>query len=83
MLLLTRKRRQSILIGDGIEVTVLSIEGGKVQLGIQAPANIPVHRSEIVKAMKKGGSAALRANPAELSKVLETSQLPKTPASRG
>jgi carbon storage regulator len=47
MLVLTRKSRQSIMIGDDIEVTVLSNDGTKVRLGIQAPQSIPVHRTEI------------------------------------
>ena len=47
MLVLTRKTRQSIMIGDDIEVTVLSSDGAKVRLGIQAPSNVSVHRTEI------------------------------------
>lgn len=47
MLVLTRKAKQSIMIGDDIEVTVLSSDGAKVRLGIQAPSNVPVHRTEI------------------------------------
>ena len=47
MLVLTRKPKQSIMIGDHIEVTVLSAAGDKVRLGIQAPADVPVYRSEI------------------------------------
>jgi carbon storage regulator len=47
LLVLTRKPRQSIMIGDHIEVTVLSAAGDKVRLGIQAPADVPVYRSEI------------------------------------
>jgi carbon storage regulator len=47
MLVLTRKSRQSIMIGDDIEVTVLSSDGEKVRLGIQAPRAVPVHRIEV------------------------------------
>jgi carbon storage regulator len=47
VLVLTRKSKQSIMIGDDIEVTVLSNDGTKVRLGIQAPQAIPVHRAEI------------------------------------
>jgi carbon storage regulator len=47
VLVLTRKLSQSIMIGDDIEVTVLSNDGVKVRLGIQAPAAVPVHRDEI------------------------------------
>ena len=47
MLVLTRKSNQSIIIGDEIEVSVLSIVGEKVRIGIQAPREIPVFRKEV------------------------------------
>ena len=47
MLVLTRKSNQSIMIGDDIEVSVLSIMGEKVRIGIQAPRGIPVFRKEV------------------------------------
>ena len=47
MLVLTRKSNQSIMIGDDIEVSVLSIMGEKVRVGIQAPREIPVFRKEV------------------------------------
>ena len=47
MLVLTRKSNQSIMIGDDIEVSVLSVAGEKVRIGIQAPRDIPVFRKEV------------------------------------
>jgi carbon storage regulator len=47
MLVLTRKSNQSIMIGDDIEVSVLSVMGEKVRIGIQAPSSVPVFRTEI------------------------------------
>jgi carbon storage regulator len=47
MLVLTRKSNQSIMIGDDIEVSVLSIMGEKVRIGIQAPRDVPVFRREV------------------------------------
>ena len=47
MLVLTRKANQSIMIGDDIEVSVLSILGEKVRLGIKAPRRVPVFRKEV------------------------------------
>ncbi|MGA2320177.1 MAG: carbon storage regulator CsrA [Solirubrobacteraceae bacterium] len=47
MLVLTRKSNQSIMIGDDIEVSVLSVMGEKVRIGIQAPQAVPVFRKEI------------------------------------
>jgi carbon storage regulator len=47
MLVLTRKSNQSIMIGDNVEVSVLSVLGEKVRLGIQAPRDVPVFRKEV------------------------------------
>jgi len=47
MLVLTRKSNQNIMIGDDIEISVLSIMGEKVRIGIQAPRDIPVFRKEV------------------------------------
>jgi carbon storage regulator len=59
MLVLTRKHRQSIMIGEDIEVTVLSHDRANVRLGIRAPANLPVHRSEIYDAIRAQDGASL------------------------
>jgi carbon storage regulator len=47
MLVLTRRSRQSIIIGDEIELTILSVSGEKVRLGIDAPDDVPVFRKEV------------------------------------
>jgi carbon storage regulator len=47
MLVLTRKAGQSIVIGDGIEVTVLSVAGDKVRIGVEADRDIPIYRDEV------------------------------------
>ena len=47
MLILTRKKGESIVIGDDIEITVLELEEDQVRIGINAPKNISVHRKEI------------------------------------
>jgi carbon storage regulator len=57
MLVLTRKAKQSIMIGDNIEVTVLSSDHTKVRIGIQAPADVPVHRREIYLEIQAQGSS--------------------------
>ncbi|WP_437194353.1 carbon storage regulator CsrA [Planctomicrobium sp. SH527] len=51
MLVLSRHRDESIMIGDNIVITVVDIRGDKVRLGIQAPAEIPVHRQEVYEAI--------------------------------
>ncbi len=52
MLVLTRKSKQSIMIGDDIEVSVLAVMGDKVRLGIEAPRSIPVFRTEVYLDMR-------------------------------
>lgn len=47
MLVLSRKRGQSIMVGDNIEISVVEIQGDQVRIGITAPANISIHRKEI------------------------------------
>ncbi len=47
MLILTRRTGESLQIGDNVKITVLSIRGNQVQIGIDAPANVAVHREEI------------------------------------
>jgi carbon storage regulator len=53
MLVLSRQRDETIIIGDDIEITVVDIRGEKVRLGINAPAHIPVHRKEVYDAIKR------------------------------
>jgi len=54
VLVLTRKSNQSIMIGDDIEVSVLSIMGEKVRIGIQAPRDVPVFRKEVYLEIQQG-----------------------------
>ena len=64
MLVLTRKSNQSIMIGDDVEVSVLSIMGEKVRIGISAPRDVPVFRKEIYLEIQQQQVAA----PAEGSR---------------
>ena len=52
MLILTRKIGESLLIGDDVEITVLSIRGSQVKLGVKAPKEISVHREESYQRIK-------------------------------
>ena len=58
MLVLSRQRDQSIMIGDKVVVTIVDIRGDKVRLGIEAPEEIPVHRQEVYDAIQRENRAS-------------------------
>jgi carbon storage regulator len=53
MLVLSRQKDESIMIGDDVEVTIVDVRGDKVRLGITAPKSIPVHRKEVYEAIQR------------------------------
>lgn len=67
MLVLSRQRDESIMIGDNVVVTVVDIRGDKVRLGIQAPNEIPVHRREVYEAIKRENRQATDIEPTDLA----------------
>ncbi len=69
MLVLSRHRDESIMIGDDVVVTIVDIRGDKVRLGIQAPNDIPVHRQEVYEAIKRENRKANMIQPNDLKDV--------------
>src|SRR5439155_21676760 len=63
MLVLSRHRDESIIIGDDIVITVVDIRGDKVRLGIAAPIEISVHRQEVYEAIQRKNRQASRLDP--------------------
>ncbi|MBO0997839.1 carbon storage regulator CsrA [Bacillus sp. SD075] len=61
MLVLTRKPNEAIMIGDDIEITILSIEGEQIKLGINAPKNVDIHRKEIYLSIQQENGEASKA----------------------
>lgn len=53
MLILTRRVGEAVMIGDDVTISVLSVKGNQVRLGIDAPRSTPVHREEIYKRIKR------------------------------
>lgn len=62
MLVLSRKKAESIIIGDHIEVKVLAVEGEQVKLGIIAPKTVPIHRQEVFEEIQRQNKEALVLN---------------------
>ena len=58
MLVLSRQRDETIIIGDDVEITVVDIRGEKVRLGISAPPHVSVHRKEVYESIKRESRAA-------------------------
>ncbi|MFA5554818.1 MAG: carbon storage regulator CsrA [Phycisphaerae bacterium] len=57
MLVLSRQKDESIVIGDDVEITIVDVRGDKVRLGITAPKNISVHRREVYDAIQREKAA--------------------------
>lgn len=70
MLVLSRQRDQTIMIGDDIEITVVDIRGDKVRLGITAPKSVPVHRKEVYEAIRRENQAAAQVQPQDVKGVV-------------
>jgi len=77
MLVLSRQRDETIMIGDNVEITVVDIRGDKVRLGITAPQHIPVHRKEVYEAIQRENRAAAQMRPEDIGRTGP----PDTPAS--
>ncbi len=58
MLVLSRKKNESIIINDDITIVVVEIRGDKVRLGIEAPKEVPVHRNEVYEAIRRSQQAS-------------------------
>ena len=70
MLVLSRKKNESIVIADDITIVVVEIRGDKVRLGVEAPKEVPVHRREVFDAIRRNEAAANegKADPAKTNK---------------
>ena len=71
MLVLSRQRDETIMIGDDIEITIVDIRGDKVRLGITAPTEIPVHRKEVYEAIRRENVAAAKLDSEVILKAKE------------
>lgn len=69
MLIITRKKGESLIIGENIEITVLKLEDGSIKLGIDAPKNITILRKEIYEQVKNENKEAMKINIDVLKKM--------------
>jgi len=81
MLVLSRKRDESIIIGDDVIITVVDIKGEQVKLGVTAPQNVSIHRKEVYESIQQENQAAARSGTSNLSgliKVLHKKNIPSS-----
>lgn len=69
MLVLSRQRDESIIIGDNVVITVVDVRGDKVRLGIEAPVEIPVHRREVYEAIQRENRRAAEVSTEDARQV--------------
>ncbi|QGQ48141.1 carbon storage regulator CsrA [Metabacillus sediminilitoris] len=74
MLVLTRKLNEAIQIGDDIEITVLSVQGDQIKLGIKAPKEVEVHRKEVYLSIQESNNEAASILPNILDILKNTSK---------
>ncbi len=67
MLVLSRKQDEKIIIGDSISLMVISIQGDKVRLGIEAPKHVSIHREEVYQAIQRERAGAERVSQNSMS----------------
>ena len=71
MLVLTRKKGQSIMLGDDIEIVVVDIQGDQVRIGVNAPKNISIHRKEIYLEIQAENKRAAEVDPSSLKDLFK------------
>lgn len=69
MLVLSRQRDESIIIGDNIVVTIVDVRGDKVRLGIDAPREVSVHRREVYEAIQRENQQAAQIRPEDARQI--------------
>lgn len=79
MLVLSRQRDETIMIGDDVQITIVDIRGDKVRLGITAPRHIQVHRKEVYDAIKRENQQAAKLSTRDVADIVERDAEKKKP----
>ena len=74
MLVLSRQRDESIIIGDNVVVTIVDVRGDRVRLGIEAPREVSVHRREVYEAIQRENQQAAQIRPDQARRISDGSQ---------
>ena len=74
MLVLTRQKNQTIVLGDDIKVTIVDIDGDRVRLGIDAPKNMRIMRAEIIEEVRQINQESVKSNIAILQKLARSNE---------
>jgi carbon storage regulator len=76
MLVLTRKKDQSIVINDNIEITVLDIQGDQVRIGINAPRSVSIHRKEVYMEIQQENKTASQVGNVSFEDIIKNNLKP-------
>jgi carbon storage regulator len=74
MLVLSRQRDESIVIGDNVVVTIVDVRGDRVRLGIEAPREVSVHRREVYEAIQRENREASQIRPEQARQITDPAQ---------
>lgn len=80
MLVLSRQRDETIMIGDDIELTIVDIRGDKVRIGIKAPSDVPVHRKEVYDAIRRENEQAAQLGRTDVPPGRDRTRPPRPPS---
>jgi carbon storage regulator len=83
MLILSRKSGESIVIDGRIKVTIIRLEGETVKVGIEAPAQVPVHRQEVYDEIQRSNQQAITRQKVALPKLVAPKRPPRTAGASG
>lgn len=77
MLVLTRKKDQTIIINDNVEITVLDIQGDQVRIGINAPRSVSIHRKEVFLEIQQENRQAAQVGNVPLDEIMKSNLKPE------